>query len=277
MSRPLKRGRACMNCRFLKIKCDGQKPICGPCRKHPKNDDCEYSDGPARSRTKALEDAVSRLEVRLHELEHPEVSTPSMMLHDPCASTSLPQLTIFPLHPASRSLPNLPYHPQPQLLSPSNSLLKSLSSPLSPFSPHSPTGGSPPYQSRSPLPSPRGIFDTRTVSPNPSKPNVEQIQTLLESFHAYAEDPVLKCPTVPSEENNRERSIRKPTATSCSVCLLSNDHPLWNEAVHRTGIPSTFCRLPDQHQLPPRIPLQEYSSMRACSLSWNSLHPQTLE
>ncbi|KAF8140845.1 hypothetical protein K438DRAFT_1785310 [Mycena galopus ATCC 62051] len=30
MSRPLKRGRACMNCRFLKIKYDGMKPICGP-------------------------------------------------------------------------------------------------------------------------------------------------------------------------------------------------------------------------------------------------------
>ncbi|KAJ6590907.1 hypothetical protein B0H10DRAFT_1729893, partial [Mycena sp. CBHHK59/15] len=64
-------------------KCDGQKPICGPCRKQPRDDECEYSDGPARSRTKALEDTVSRLEVRLHELEHPEDSPPAVPLHFP--------------------------------------------------------------------------------------------------------------------------------------------------------------------------------------------------
>ncbi|KIL57959.1 hypothetical protein M378DRAFT_15912 [Amanita muscaria Koide BX008] len=82
-SRPLKRGRACMNCRFLKIKCDGAKPTCGPCRKHPKEDDCEYSDGPTRSITQILEETVSRLEARLYELEHPKETTPSVTLHDP--------------------------------------------------------------------------------------------------------------------------------------------------------------------------------------------------
>ncbi|KAG6865632.1 hypothetical protein C0991_000801 [Blastosporella zonata] len=83
MAKPLKRGRACLNCRFLKIKCDGVKPICGACRKHPKLDDCEYSDGPGRSRTKVLEDTVGRLEARLHELEHPGETTPSVTLHEP--------------------------------------------------------------------------------------------------------------------------------------------------------------------------------------------------
>ncbi|KAK2459256.1 hypothetical protein APHAL10511_008733 [Amanita phalloides] len=83
LSRPLKRGRACMNCRFLKIKCDGVKPTCGPCRRHPKEDDCEYSDGPTRSRTQILEETVSRLEARLYELEHPNETTPSVTLHDP--------------------------------------------------------------------------------------------------------------------------------------------------------------------------------------------------
>ncbi|KAF8817386.1 hypothetical protein BYT27DRAFT_7237315 [Phlegmacium glaucopus] len=83
VSKPLKRGRACMNCRFLKIKCDGNKPVCGPCEVHPRDDECEYADGPGRSRTKVLEDTVSRLEARLLELEKPESSTPSVMLHDP--------------------------------------------------------------------------------------------------------------------------------------------------------------------------------------------------
>ncbi|KAJ6530112.1 hypothetical protein B0H19DRAFT_479930 [Mycena capillaripes] len=61
-SRPLKRGRACMNCRFHKIKCDGHKPIYGLCRKHLKDDECECSD------------TIQRLRARLHELEHPEDS-----------------------------------------------------------------------------------------------------------------------------------------------------------------------------------------------------------
>ncbi|KAJ6579080.1 hypothetical protein DFH09DRAFT_1360942 [Mycena vulgaris] len=95
ISRPLKRGRACMNCRFLKIKCDGQKPTCGPCRTHPKDDECEYSHGPARSRTKALEDTFLRLEKRLHELEHPEQFTPSA--NDPP----------FPIAPSSHTMEKL--------------------------------------------------------------------------------------------------------------------------------------------------------------------------
>ncbi|KAJ7108823.1 hypothetical protein C8R44DRAFT_297301 [Mycena epipterygia] len=162
MSRPLKRGRACMNCRFLKIKCDGQKPVCGPCRKHPKDDECEYSDGPARSRTKALEDTVSRLEARLHELEHPEDSTPPVMLYDPYTRhTAPPQLTLSPAYvSSSRSLPNTPFNQLPRLLSPSNSSPESQAfTPLSPFSPPSTTTGSPPFGTHSHTSSPLGIFD----------------------------------------------------------------------------------------------------------------------
>ncbi|KAG5732328.1 hypothetical protein E4T56_gene11563 [Termitomyces sp. T112] len=114
MAKPLKRGRACMNCRFLKIKCDGIKPVCGPCRKHPKDDDCEYADGSGRSRTKVLEDTVSRLEARLHELEHPEESTPSVTLHDPYSPfhESLPQLPSSVPIPEARSCdPSSPFSP----------------------------------------------------------------------------------------------------------------------------------------------------------------------
>ncbi|KAF6761603.1 hypothetical protein DFP72DRAFT_987787 [Ephemerocybe angulata] len=68
-----------------KENADGSKPICGPCRRHPKEDECEYSDGPGRSRTKALEEQVLRLEARLQELENPEATTPSVKLHDPYA------------------------------------------------------------------------------------------------------------------------------------------------------------------------------------------------
>ncbi|KAJ4466788.1 hypothetical protein C8R41DRAFT_856327 [Lentinula lateritia] len=78
-SRPLKRGKACLTCRR---KCDGARPICGPCQRTPKDDPCEYADGPGRSRVRALEETVSRLEARLREYEHPE-ETPSIVLHDP--------------------------------------------------------------------------------------------------------------------------------------------------------------------------------------------------
>ncbi|KAJ7194842.1 hypothetical protein GGX14DRAFT_545978 [Mycena pura] len=171
ISRPLKRGRACMNCRFLKIKCDGVKPICGPCRKHPKDDECEYSDGPARSRTKALEDTVQRLEARLHELEHPEDSTPSVTLFDPYSPYPPPPPPAHPLHPHAlggiggpRSLPNTPYGALPRLLTPGGSLSSSspesqCHAPLSPFSPPSSTPPFGPHGS-----SPLGIFDSRVQS-----------------------------------------------------------------------------------------------------------------
>ncbi|KAJ3807085.1 hypothetical protein F5876DRAFT_48776 [Lentinula aff. lateritia] len=85
--RPLRRGSACLTCRRLYLhklhqKCDGVRPICGPCVQSPKDDPCEYNNAPGRSRARVLEETVSRLKARLREYEHPE-ETPSMELHDP--------------------------------------------------------------------------------------------------------------------------------------------------------------------------------------------------
>ncbi|KAJ8096130.1 hypothetical protein PM082_000038 [Marasmius tenuissimus] len=63
----LRRGKACLNCRFLKIKCDGIKPTCGQCIRVPKDDPCEYTDGP--SRTLLLQQNVAELQARIRELE----------------------------------------------------------------------------------------------------------------------------------------------------------------------------------------------------------------
>ena len=126
-TKPLKRGKACMNCRCVASpfplnerltdhaqvpedcaythtfpvppfspcpqKCDGARPVCGPCLKHPKDDECEY-DGPGRSRTKALEEQVHRLESRIQELENPGETTPSVTLHEPYSPTH--QLSLSP-------------------------------------------------------------------------------------------------------------------------------------------------------------------------------------
>ncbi|KAJ6522470.1 hypothetical protein B0H19DRAFT_656085 [Mycena capillaripes] len=66
-SPPLRRGKACLNCRHLKIRCDGGRPVCGPCKRVPKADQCEYTD--AMSRTQELEHTVYRLQDRLNELQ----------------------------------------------------------------------------------------------------------------------------------------------------------------------------------------------------------------
>ncbi|KAJ7750730.1 hypothetical protein DFH07DRAFT_1062079 [Mycena maculata] len=64
---PLRRGKACLNCRHLKIRCDGTRPVCGPCQRVPKDDPCEFTD--TTSRTQELEHAVFRLQSRINELE----------------------------------------------------------------------------------------------------------------------------------------------------------------------------------------------------------------
>ncbi|KAF7296004.1 Zn(2)-C6 fungal-type domain-containing protein [Mycena kentingensis (nom. inval.)] len=98
---PLRRGKACLNCRHLKIRCDGavssldygqcteahrgQRPVCGPCIRVPKDDECEYTDG--NSRTRELQAMISRLKARVSELEGPS-GAPSRLLLQPEAGPS---------------------------------------------------------------------------------------------------------------------------------------------------------------------------------------------
>ncbi|KAF7312833.1 hypothetical protein MKEN_00967000 [Mycena kentingensis (nom. inval.)] len=188
--RPLKRGRACMNCRrvvvlseflrltpesrFLKIKCDGAKPVCGPCLRHPKDDDCEYNDGPNRSRTKALEDTVSRLEARLHELENPDASAPSVTLYDPY--TPYPP----PPPPGRLSIPSQFRHqhrtsqhsPEPH---------------LAPLSPPSTTSSTPPLYFHGSSPAPLGIFDSHSgLSSGLDLQDPQLCDTLIQAFLPHA-------------------------------------------------------------------------------------------
>ncbi|KAF7290019.1 Zn(2)-C6 fungal-type domain-containing protein [Mycena chlorophos] len=169
-ARPLKRGKACMNCRFLKIKCDGLKPICGPCQRAPRDDECEYADGPTRSRTKALEVTVQRLEARLHELEHPDESTPSVTLYDPYSSLTT-QPESFPVGLSGYgSLPPTPFGstlPRPSLPGTPDSRL----APLTPVSSTSSFGYPGHGRGASLSPSPLGIFDSqRVVADSSSSP-----------------------------------------------------------------------------------------------------------
>ncbi|KAH9918952.1 uncharacterized protein B0H18DRAFT_1120056 [Fomitopsis serialis] len=97
------RGSACLNCRRRKFKCDGARPVCGPCTRTNREYDCEYTDGPTRSPTQLLEDNVARLEARIYELEHPESVAPSVTLHDPRTATAQagPSLQLTPVATSS--------------------------------------------------------------------------------------------------------------------------------------------------------------------------------
>ncbi|KAJ7106856.1 hypothetical protein C8R43DRAFT_206914 [Mycena crocata] len=69
---PLQKGKACINCRRRKIKCDGGRPMCGPCSRFSVAfGDCEYTDtGPSSGQM--LEEQISILQARIEELEKPK-------------------------------------------------------------------------------------------------------------------------------------------------------------------------------------------------------------
>ncbi|KAJ6541657.1 hypothetical protein B0H19DRAFT_958613 [Mycena capillaripes] len=105
----LPRGQACTYCRQRKIRCDGQRPVCGPCLRADRADECEYA---IRSRADILEEDISRIESRIYELEHPSEAAgssvsqmPSLfqVLDSPKPACTYPQLfTVSFLRPQLR-------------------------------------------------------------------------------------------------------------------------------------------------------------------------------
>ncbi|KAJ7466135.1 hypothetical protein B0H11DRAFT_2048552 [Mycena galericulata] len=66
---PLPRGKACLNCRRRKTKCDAERPICGPCSRFVfMFGDCEYPED-GLSRAELLEEQISTAQARIEELE----------------------------------------------------------------------------------------------------------------------------------------------------------------------------------------------------------------
>ncbi|KAK0210095.1 hypothetical protein DFS33DRAFT_1251608 [Desarmillaria ectypa] len=84
----LQRGRACVHCRRRKMRCDGVRPVCGPCARARRPDDCQYTDSQGRSRMEILEENISRVQARIQELENPETSEASVILHSPYTKTA---------------------------------------------------------------------------------------------------------------------------------------------------------------------------------------------
>ncbi|CAL1711177.1 unnamed protein product [Somion occarium] len=65
------KGKACLNCRRRKMKCDCVRPVCGQCVRFNRERDCEYTDGDQRSRTEILEEQIATLQARIGTLENP--------------------------------------------------------------------------------------------------------------------------------------------------------------------------------------------------------------
>ncbi|KAJ7242559.1 hypothetical protein B0H12DRAFT_846934 [Mycena haematopus] len=82
----LPRNQACYSCRRRKMRCDGQRPVCGPCLRASREDDCEYTDNLGRSRAQMLEEDIARVQTRIYQLEHPEAGSSSVPLHEPYTS-----------------------------------------------------------------------------------------------------------------------------------------------------------------------------------------------
>ncbi|KAJ7447226.1 hypothetical protein FB451DRAFT_782159 [Mycena latifolia] len=107
----LQKGQACAYCRRRKMRCDGQRPVCGPCISRP--EDCEYLIGQSRTRAEILEEDISRIEKRIYELEHPtKAASSAVFLHNPYEqpNASPPTTSTSPAADAWWDSPEPPIH-----------------------------------------------------------------------------------------------------------------------------------------------------------------------
>ncbi|KAG5726844.1 hypothetical protein E4T56_gene1093 [Termitomyces sp. T112] len=107
------KGKACINCRRRKIKCDGDRPSCGQCaRSNGAFEDCEYpSSGPTQ--TEILEDRISYLQNRIRQLENKSKPTEAR-LQSPYNGASPPRVK-------TKTAPTLPSAHSSPLSQPSSS------------------------------------------------------------------------------------------------------------------------------------------------------------
>ncbi|KAJ7042034.1 hypothetical protein C8F04DRAFT_1297454 [Mycena alexandri] len=84
----LPKGSACMDCRRRKIRCDAARPICGPCSRAERFEDCEYEGGEV-SGVHKLEESILQVRARIMNLENPGVFPPQASLKTPHSSSRM--------------------------------------------------------------------------------------------------------------------------------------------------------------------------------------------
>ncbi|TRM57234.1 hypothetical protein BD626DRAFT_222141 [Schizophyllum amplum] len=96
----LRRGEACTNCRHRKIRCDGVKPICGPCSQSTTGrwEVCDFVPY-SRTATRVLKEQIENLEAHIEQLQLSKSSnSDSSVQHRQSSSqgTSLPPASARP-------------------------------------------------------------------------------------------------------------------------------------------------------------------------------------
>ncbi|KAF9465498.1 hypothetical protein BDZ94DRAFT_1320301 [Collybia nuda] len=114
------RGKACLNCRRRKIKCDGERPMCGQCASARGTfDDCEYSDG-RPSQAQLLEKKILEVQTRIEKLEKAAQpssldSSPNSLHNFPLDDTFIPSVDTSTCHAETVSSANLISQPTPAM------------------------------------------------------------------------------------------------------------------------------------------------------------------
>ncbi|KIK63118.1 hypothetical protein GYMLUDRAFT_481274 [Collybiopsis luxurians FD-317 M1] len=86
--RPIARGGACNNCKRRKMRCDGQRPVCGPCSRRIESlGDCEYAEV-GHTHADRLQEQIAVLEARLEALQNPFSQRDAVTLIDPYVASS---------------------------------------------------------------------------------------------------------------------------------------------------------------------------------------------
>ena len=69
--------------KYLRQRCDGERPACGQCVRAERAEDCEYLDGPGPTQNQLLEGEIARLEGQIARLS---AGSAPVTLHDPYAA-----------------------------------------------------------------------------------------------------------------------------------------------------------------------------------------------
>ncbi|KAJ7594431.1 hypothetical protein C8J56DRAFT_1161047 [Mycena floridula] len=113
MSKPLERGKACLDCRRRKVRCDGGYPACRRCINAGNVGDCEYQRSDGTTNVQTLEQSVARLEARIKQLQRSNASPNELQSHQPLLGIAASPSTVSPPRASQgRPLPHnisLPY------------------------------------------------------------------------------------------------------------------------------------------------------------------------
>ncbi|THV02352.1 hypothetical protein K435DRAFT_852824 [Dendrothele bispora CBS 962.96] len=99
----LPRGRACLDCRRRKVKCDGAAPACSRCVAAGHGSDCEYTDTDSVSRIKILEDNIVNLEAKIARLEHEQSKSTRNAHSRPLPDIQIPGRGVVSPNPSAKT------------------------------------------------------------------------------------------------------------------------------------------------------------------------------